>query len=120
MLERALTSLVALPLALTLLLLVTILVLRLLIPREPEGLKEDRYEAGNPPSGRARKPLGMQYFGFLIMFLGLEPILILSFFVFVGATLELSLFAYAVLMAVCVPPLVYVYKLARNAAMWRW
>ena len=42
-----------------------------------ERFKLARYESGNPAKGEARRVLSMQYFGYLILFLALEPALIL-------------------------------------------
>ncbi len=117
---RTVFGIAIVPLALTLLLLIVIYVLRILLPSEPEGLKHERYEAGNPPSGRARISLGMQYFGFLLLFLAAEPVLVLAFISFLKASTSLSLLLYLCLVTFFTPPLLYAYRLAKSIDEWKW
>lgn len=50
---------------------------RLLSPSRPTAVKVSRYEAGNIPLGRARGRLSMQYFGYLLIFVTFEPIVVM-------------------------------------------
>jgi NADH dehydrogenase subunit A (EC 1.6.5.3) len=45
----------------------------LIAPRRPTPYKLMRYEAGNPETGPAKAPLAMQYLGYLLMLVTLEP-----------------------------------------------
>lgn len=50
---------------------------RLLAPSRPTAVKVSRYEAGNIPLGRARGRLSIQYFGYLLIFVTFEPIVVM-------------------------------------------
>jgi NADH-quinone oxidoreductase subunit A len=54
-----------------------VLVARYVAARRPSPVKELRYEAGNPPVGAPKYVLPVQYIGFLVMFLGIEPVVAL-------------------------------------------
>ena len=57
---------------------VAILILaKVLTMKKPTLVKTQRFESGNPPIATQKFVLPMQYVGFLIMFLGCEPILVL-------------------------------------------
>lgn len=58
---------------------VAILILaKIITPRsKPTVAKIQRFESGNPPVGMPKFVLPMQYVGFLLMFLGCEPIVVL-------------------------------------------
>lgn len=82
--------------------------------------KRLRYEAGNPPSGEARLPVLYQYFGYILIFVALDPVFML---LFVLPTLAgewqravlLSLGSVALLL----PPLIYAVRYARKRSYWR-
>lgn len=65
---------VALLLGLTLL---AIYAVYLIAPQAPTEAKRRRYEAGNPPHGEPKAPLAMQYFGYVLMLVTLEPLVVL-------------------------------------------
>jgi NADH:ubiquinone oxidoreductase subunit 3 (subunit A) len=48
--------------------------------------KRERFESGNPPSGRAKGFFVMQYYPYLLMFAALEPFLILVMFIVLSFT----------------------------------
>ncbi|WP_243674872.1 NADH-quinone oxidoreductase subunit A [Vulcanisaeta distributa] len=54
-----------------------IYIARRIAARNPNASKLQRYEAGNPPVGEARYVFPIQYVGFLLMFLGMEPIIVI-------------------------------------------
>ncbi len=57
---------------------VIILILaKVLTMKKPSTAKIQRFESGNPPIATPKFVLPMQYVGFLLMFLGCEPILVL-------------------------------------------
>lgn len=89
-----------------------ILVARYLAVRRPSAVKSLRYEAGNPPVGSPKYVLPMQYVGFLVMFLGVEPIVALLLVLTAGGLVP-------VLIALILPTLpgIYVaYKLSLRLA----
>lgn len=64
-----------------LLVLICLILARIFTTRDYSKEKFDRYEAGNPPFGRARGLFPMQYYPYLIIFLTVEPVLIYLFLV---------------------------------------
>ncbi|PLC68573.1 NADH-quinone oxidoreductase subunit A [Vulcanisaeta sp. EB80] len=54
-----------------------IYVTRRLAAKNPNVVKLQRYEAGNPPVGEARYVFPIQYVGFLLVFLGMEPVIVI-------------------------------------------
>jgi len=54
-----------------------VVIAKLITPKNPTPVKIQRFEAGNPPLGTRKFVLPMQYVGFLLMFLGCEPVLVL-------------------------------------------
>lgn len=55
-----------------------IVVLAKVLPKyNPTFVKTQRFEAGNPPLAAPKYVLPMQYAGFLIMFMAVEPVLVL-------------------------------------------
>lgn len=51
----------------------TIYLVMLIAPRRPTPYKLMRYEAGNLESGPPKAPLAMQYMGYVLMLVTLEP-----------------------------------------------
>ncbi|GGP20631.1 NADH dehydrogenase subunit A [Thermocladium modestius] len=54
---------------------VVLLLRRIFGKRKESPVKTMRFEAGNIPVGEAKSMLPMQYIGFLIMFLSVEPVI---------------------------------------------
>ncbi|ARM77154.1 NADH-quinone oxidoreductase subunit A [Acidianus manzaensis] len=53
--------------------------LSLIVPHDPTPLKVSRFEAGNIPSGEGRLWFPLQYYGYLLIYVTIEPILVLLF-----------------------------------------
>ncbi|AWR94829.1 NADH-quinone oxidoreductase subunit A [Acidianus brierleyi] len=53
--------------------------LSLIVPNEPSPVKTSRFEAGNIPTGEGRLWFPLQYYGYLLIYTSLEPILVLLF-----------------------------------------
>ncbi|WP_338600146.1 NADH-quinone oxidoreductase subunit A [Sulfolobus tengchongensis] len=51
--------------------------LSLVVPSKPNPLKVSRFEAGNIPTGLGRLWFPLQYYGYLLVYTTLEPIIIL-------------------------------------------
>jgi len=62
-------------------LLLVYLFARLAMRGSEHPLKNLRYEAGNPPRGRARRPILKQYYAYILLFLVVEPLLVLLYLV---------------------------------------
>jgi len=54
-------------------------ILSLIVPNEPSPIKTSRFEAGNIPTGEGRLWFPLQYYGYLLIYTSLEPILVLLF-----------------------------------------
>lgn len=122
---KASTALVVLPMILFIVLLATVYALYVLLKpsREvtaAEARKEARFESGNPEKGEAKAKVSMQYLGYLIIFLAVEPALILLA-IALAAPRELigrlGLF-YAVVLLVYTPFIVYAVKEASRIEKW--
>ncbi|QKQ99493.1 NAD(P)H-quinone oxidoreductase subunit 3 [Metallosphaera tengchongensis] len=55
--------------------------LSLALPNNPNPLKTSRFEAGNIPTGEGRLWFPLQYYGYLLVYTTLEPIVVLLFIV---------------------------------------
>ena len=90
---------------------ILIVFVKLFVQTKPTTIKMMRYEAGNPPLGQFRYVLPMQYFGYLFMFVALEPlfalILVLSVSTF-SLPYALSLLILIATCVVVLVPLLYV------------
>lgn len=101
--------------------LAMVVVFGLLMARpSTDTFKDARYEAGNPPHGRARSWIPMQYYGYLILFLALEPVLVLLYLYpeYIGLSKRGPLILVAALAIVSLP-LVYGLRQAREIGRWR-
>ena len=101
------------------LLALVVYITRLLIKPGAGEYRVKRYEAGNPPKGEARVPVGFQYFGFLIMFLALEPTLIIMYTVLVKPSLN-SILTYIFMLVLLAPALAYAYIVSNRTREWEW
>gem|GEM_PF-836685 len=54
-------------------------------PKRPSIVKERRFEAGNPPTGPPKTRLAMQYLGFVLLLTTVEPIIVITTILIVGA-----------------------------------
>ncbi len=102
------------------LLAVTLFVLLVMRGREPP-LKRVRYEAGNLPSGKARSWLPIQYYGYLILFLAFEPILMLLYLIpyYVRINPLSSFLMLVAVLLIAIPPLIYGLKQAGKIEKWK-
>ena len=85
-------------------------VLEVFVPLKPTTIKLMRYEAGNPPLGQFRYVLPMQYFGYLFMFVALEPLIVLLLVLSVASSTITSMTSLLILVALCLVvmiPLLY-------------
>ncbi len=112
----------------TTLLLVTVLgllagalvvVLAFFIERGPEsGFKRARYEAGNIPSGEAKTRLPFQYYGYVILYLGVEPLIVLLYLLPFSRSYD-SLTTLASLLAVLLPVVAWGVAMSEKISEWR-
>ena len=93
---------------------------KLVSPRKSYPLKEERYECGNKPYGRARGWFAMQYYGYLIVFLTVEPIVIYLFFILIAAheTLNTVIILFLLILGILTPPLIYGLKVSEMVKLW--
>ena len=122
---KAAMALIVIPLALFILLLAVILVLARINASRPEveaseKYKRLRYEAGNPMWGSARRSVSMQYLGYLIIFLAVEPALILILLASMAPPSQVPklLLVLAAFAGVYVPLLIYAVKVSRRIELW--
>ncbi len=98
---------------------IAILGLAKILPRKnPTPVKIQRFEAGNPPLGVPKFVMPMQYMGFMVMFMALEPILVLLLLLSAHPT---SGFAYLVLLSIVliIPPIYVAYNYSLDIAIIR-
>lgn len=113
-------------LALTLLLGIVagllVVVLALILVEGPEGkFKRKRYEAGNPPSGEAKTQLPYQYYGYLLLYLTVEPLLAFLY-LYPGVPREQALPSFLVLLSAFLflaPLVAWGVKAADELERWR-
>jgi len=123
---KAVVGLVILPAILTGVLIAVVLFIQAITRarrdiEEQEPLKYMRYEAGNPvKKGEARGKVSMQYLGYLIIFLAVEPAVVLLAILlaaprsYSGILLEL----FAIMIGVYAPLLAYALREARRIESW--
>ena len=101
--------------------LVLVVLIARLVARGPEyPMKRERYEAGNPPKGKARSWLPMQYYGYLIIFLAFEPILAMIFlFPYYAGKAADILYLFLAILGIAAPPFVYAIRQAGEIELWR-
>lgn len=122
---RTLMSVAIIPIALTIVFLAVIHIIALLVSARPDvdarkPFKYERYEAGNPPKGEPRKAVTMQYFGYLVMFLALEPVIVLFALTMLarGELASRVLLVYTAILAVFIPFLIYGIRESRRVESW--
>ncbi len=95
----------------------TLVIVKLITGGPEEPYKRKRYEAGNPPSGEAKKRLPYQYYGYIIIYLAVEPIFVILYFIPYMSPLTM-LWVLALLLAVYGPALLYAVRLADRIEFW--
>lgn len=85
---------------------IIVLIAKILPKYKPTPAKLSRFEAGNPPIGLQKWKLPMQYIGFMILFMTLEPVIVL---LLLFATLPmLDVYALTLIILIMFLPAVYV------------
>ncbi len=56
-------------------------IISLIVPSEPNPVKVSRFEAGNIPTGEGRLWFPLQYYGYLLIYTTLEPLIVFLFLV---------------------------------------
>ena len=122
---KASTAFIVLPIILLVVLLATVYGLHVLLrpSREvssAESRKEARFEAGNPEKGEAKARVSMQYLGYLIIFLAVEPALILLALALAAPKELIGRLGllYAAIVLVYTPFIVYAVKEASRIEKW--
>ncbi|QOJ79323.1 NADH-quinone oxidoreductase subunit A [Infirmifilum lucidum] len=96
-----------------------VIILALLLERGPEGrFKRARYEAGNIPSGEAKTRLPFQYYGYVILYLGVEPLIVLLYLLPFSHSYN-SLITLASLLAVLLPVIAWGVAMSEKINEWR-
>jgi NADH:ubiquinone oxidoreductase subunit 3 (chain A) len=94
-----------------------IYVTRRLAAKNPNAVKLQRYEAGNPPVGEARYIFPIQYVGFLLVFLGMEPVIVILLILSSAAVVGMPIVIMILVILLIALPSVYVgYKYALKMA----
>jgi len=102
----------------TVLILLVIGIIKLITHGLDLPFKRERYETGNVPKGRAKKWFDVQYYGYLIVFLAFEPILIFLFFLPTASSpLELLLLV-SLSLAVYIPTMIFGMRQIKNVSAW--
>ncbi len=98
----------------------TVYLVMLITPRRPTPYKLMRYEAGNPETGPAKAPLAMQYLGYLLMLVTLEPAaaIPIAVYMFTGDLL-LTVFTAVIGGVVALAVSTYAYSYAKKIELWR-
>ncbi len=123
---KSATSLIVLPIILTIILIVVVLFLERLTRASPAIIEKERwkywrYDAANPSKDKdVRKKVSMQYLGYLIIFLAVEPAIILIALLTAApqAMLGTLLKLYAVFLVFYFPLLAYAISEARKVRAW--
>ena len=123
---KAATGLVVLPVILILVMILVVLILRKITSASPsieamEKWKYWRYDAANPSKDKdVRKRISMQYLGYLIIFLAVEPaVIILAILLSAPSNLMgRLLLLYGVFLAVYLPLLAYAVHESRKVEAW--
>ncbi|RDD53925.1 MAG: hypothetical protein BA066_01995 [Candidatus Korarchaeota archaeon NZ13-K] len=100
--------------------IIGILLGKIISPFREFPRKRERYECANPPRGRARGLLMMQYYPYLILFLTVEPIMIYSFLLLLeahGSPVFIALLFLGIL-GIMIPPLLFGLHSARRLELW--
>ncbi|MEM0483339.1 MAG: NADH-quinone oxidoreductase subunit A [Pyrobaculum sp.] len=103
-----------------LLMVETVYLVMLIAPRRPTPYKLMRYEAGNPESGPAKAPLAMQYLGYVLMLVTLEPAVAIPLAVHIMFNnLQLTVITALIGGVVAVAASAYGYRYAKRIELWR-
>ncbi len=93
---------------------VIVILAKVLTPsRESSVVKTERFESGNLPYLSPKYTLPMQYTGYLLLFLGIEPIVVL---LFIFSSLRVAIPLIAVSFVMLIPAIYIGYKMACESA----
>ncbi|MCS7102747.1 MAG: NADH-quinone oxidoreductase subunit A [Candidatus Korarchaeum sp.] len=100
--------------------IIGILLGKIISPFKEFPRKRERYECANPPRGRARGLLMMQYYPYLILFLTIEPIMIYSFLLLLESHVypSFTLLLFLGILGIIIPPLIFGLHSARRLELW--
>ncbi|WP_126449137.1 NADH-quinone oxidoreductase subunit A [Sulfodiicoccus acidiphilus] len=88
---------------------------------KPSPLKTDRFEAGNIPTGEGRLWFPLQYYGYLLIYTTLEPIIVLLFLASSALTIQATyylLFLVGALIIVLYPVINYAIRQINTISYW--
>jgi NADH-quinone oxidoreductase subunit A len=103
-----------------LLMVETVYLVMLIAPRRPTPYKLMRYEAGNPETGPAKAPLAMQYLGYILMLVTLEPAAAIPIAVYMfKGDLLLTVLTAVIGGVVALAASTYAYSYAKKIELWR-
>ncbi len=116
----AIVSIAAVAVLVPLTLVLAVLFLRYATEGPEHPLKRLRYDAGNPPRGEARLPALYQYFGYILIFIALDPVFMLLFLLpsLSGQWRQAVLLSLSSVL-ILLPPLAYAVRYARRREYWR-
>jgi NADH:ubiquinone oxidoreductase subunit 3 (subunit A) len=84
-----------------------VLILIKILPRyRITAVKVQRFEAGNIPLGRPKWVFPVQYFGFVVLFLALEPVFVLI--LLLSAVASADVYAFTLIALIMLLPALYV------------
>ncbi len=118
-------SMIIVPIVVLLLLVAVIYLLKWLLRASPEVEKTEPYkkipfESSNPPKGVGKGKVPFQYFGYLVMFLSLEPAVVLLTFISVvpRSLISHTILLYLILVLVFAPLLAYATYESKKIKNW--
>ena len=112
--------LVALVTLLPLVFLILVFLAKTLTQSRNYPFKRLRYEAGNIPHGHARQPMLPQYYGYILLFIVLDPMFIIMFLASYMVNVDpLAVLIWLTLaVTIVLPPLIYALKYASHIEYW--
>ncbi|MDP8002667.1 MAG: NADH-quinone oxidoreductase subunit A [Caldisphaera sp.] len=121
----AANAMIIVPILVLLLLVAVIYLLKWLLKasyeiEKTEPYKKVPFESSNPPKGVGKGRMTFQYFGYLIMFLAMEPAVVLLTFIAVSPKelISKTILLYLVLILVFAPLLAYAAYEAKRVKNW--
>lgn len=84
----------------------------------PGPYKRKRYEAGNPPTGEAKKRIPYQYYGYIIIYLAVEPIFVILYLLPYIETLQ-AISLSLIILGIYAPALAYALIMADRLEKWK-
>ncbi|RLE57624.1 MAG: hypothetical protein DRJ35_08735 [Thermoprotei archaeon] len=95
------------------------LLIAYLLTKGPEGpFKRKRYEAGNPPTGEAKKKVPYQYYGYIIIYLAVEPIFVILYLLPYTSALQ-AITLSLIILGIYSPALIYAVMHADRLEQWK-